>query len=163
MALSVALHKKIVNFLMSLPNINDSNGQQAFINSAALDDPLQRLIKFPGSPAQFFQLLVPQLVKYGQLEDGRNALEAILEATKDYVGRDKKAYCDRLIQELRVALDIDPQPQNPEESSLPLDQNKLVVFVSSIMEEFRDVSAEVGSALKKMYTDTFIYELNETF
>ena len=42
MTLSVALKSKIVNFLESLPNINDSDVRQAFINRAALDEQLYR-------------------------------------------------------------------------------------------------------------------------
>jgi len=96
--ISSELNKKIVNFLTSLPGINDRNGQQALINRAGLDKQLQDQIKFPGSTAQFFDLLVPTLVQYGQIEDGRNALESVLEAAKDYVGKNRRAYCDRLIE-----------------------------------------------------------------
>lgn len=49
----------------------------------------------------FCQLLVENLIKYGKLEDGRDALEAVLESAKNRVGRDKSEYCDMLIQELR--------------------------------------------------------------
>lgn len=104
MVLSVELKKKIFNFLTSLPNIHDNDGQKAFIEHAALDEQLQRQIKFPGSAAQFFGLLVPVLVQYGQLKDGRNALVAVLEAAKDRVGRNRRAECDELIQEVRNIL-----------------------------------------------------------
>ncbi len=95
------LERKVVDFLVSLPNINNKSGQQALIYRAGLDKQLQDQINFPGSPGQFVELLVPQLVRYGQLEDGRNALIAVLEAAKDYVGQDRRAYCDDLIRHLR--------------------------------------------------------------
>ncbi|MCP5085383.1 MAG: hypothetical protein GY952_01050, partial [Rhodobacteraceae bacterium] len=50
----------------------------------------------------FFELLIPQLVKYGHIEDGRNALEAVLEAAEIFVGQSKKESCESLIQQLRA-------------------------------------------------------------
>jgi hypothetical protein len=102
MGLPVELNNKIVEFLKSLPNIHDSNSQRALLLGAGLDSELQGQIYFSGSPAQFFQLLIPTLLSYGKLKDGRDALEAVLEAAKNSVGQDKKDYCDSLIQELRL-------------------------------------------------------------
>ena len=101
MALSVELHIVIVDFLISLPNVNDSSGRKALIYRAGLDANLQSLIEFSEPLGQFFELLVPQLISYGKLNDGRNALEAVLESAKDYVGSEKKRECDNLIQELK--------------------------------------------------------------
>jgi hypothetical protein len=101
-----ALHKKIVEFLISIPNVHDSNTQRALIYSAGLDTQLQNQINFVGPPAQFFPLLVSILRSYGKLEDGRNALEAVLESAKSYVGQDRRDYCDTLIQELRVVSNL---------------------------------------------------------
>ncbi len=101
-----ALHQKIIEFLTSLPNIHDSNTQRALIYNARLDTQLQNQINFAGPPAQFFQLLVPTLSSYGKLEDGRTALEAVLEAAKQNVGKDKREYCDTLIQELRAISNV---------------------------------------------------------
>jgi len=50
---------------------------------------------------QFFQLLVSTLNKYGTLNDGRDALEAVLEAAKGSVGRDRRDDCESLIQQLQ--------------------------------------------------------------
>ncbi len=105
MTLSVELHKKIVDFLISLPNTKDSNGRKALIQGAVLDAQLQSQISFSEPPLQFFQSLIPLLVEYGQLEDGRNTLEAVLEAAKDYIGPDRRACCDQLIDQLRSAKD----------------------------------------------------------
>ena len=97
---SFILHQKIVDFLTSLPNIDDSSTQRALIYGAGLDEDLQHQIHFVGSATQFFQLLVPILSKYGKLIDGRNALESVLESAKKYVGQEKKEYCDKIIKEL---------------------------------------------------------------
>ena len=94
------LQNKIVEFLASLPNIEGIEGQQAFILTAGLDATLQNQIHFGGTKYQFFQLLVSTLANYGTLDDGRNALKAIIEASKSYKGKDKREYCDSLIQQL---------------------------------------------------------------
>lgn len=128
MDLPFELNKEIVDFLTSLPNINDSNGQQTLIHRAALDEQLQRQIKFPGSAVQFFDLLVPVLVRYGQLEDGRDALEAVLESAKDFVGLDRKKDCDVLIQELHKWCDEQtqepPSPKGPKDDSSTPDSSQ---------------------------------------
>ena len=110
MTLPANLHKEVVDFFISLPNIKDSNGRKAFIQGAVLDAQLQSQIDFSVPPVQFFQLLIPRLIEYGQLEDGRNALEAVLEAAKDYIGQDKKVHCDQLITQVRAALDKEKKP-----------------------------------------------------
>lgn len=98
--LQLELDRKIVAFLVSLPGLHDSDSWRAFISHAGLDASLQRQINFSGPASQFFELLVLLLKDYGKLEDGRNALEAIIEAAKGYVGQDRRAYCDTLIQDL---------------------------------------------------------------
>lgn len=100
MKLPVTLQSDIIEFLKSLPNINDNGNQRVFIYSAGLDSELENQIQYIGSLTQFITLLVATLSKYGKLHDGRYALEAILESTKNYIGEDRRAYCDRLIVEL---------------------------------------------------------------
>ncbi len=109
MELPFELHKKIVNFLTSLPNIHDSNNQRALIYSAGLGE-LQAQIPFGSSSAQFFQVMINILINYGNLSDGRNAFNALLEATKIYVGQDRQNYCDGLIQELRAVQEMSSRP-----------------------------------------------------
>lgn len=98
--LTVALRRQIVNFFMSLPNIHDPYALQALIHSASLDPQLLSQISFTGASGQFFQLLLPILIQYGKLQDGRYALQAVLEAAKGFVGADRKAECDSLIRVL---------------------------------------------------------------
>ena len=102
-----ALQKRIIEFLLTLPNLHDSAQQQAFLNSAGLDPQLQQRIRVADPPSQFFHLLAPLLSQYGTLEDGRQALQAILEAAKAYIGRDGQAVCESLIQELHDVMNTD--------------------------------------------------------
>ena len=106
------LRKRIVDFLASLPNVHDSDFQQAFIKNAELDDELESQIAYGTSSSQFFSLMVSMLTNYGTLEDGRNALEAILEAAKQYIGQDKKVYGEQLISAVREATDFSKIPQH---------------------------------------------------
>jgi len=98
------LHKKIVGFLSSLPSVHDNDERKAFLYSAGLDAQLQNQLNFALPPIQFFQLLVPILSKYGTLADGRNALKAVLQSAKSFVGQQKQEYCDILIQEFDAVL-----------------------------------------------------------
>lgn len=100
------LYQKMIKFLTTLPSIYDSNMQQALVDSAGLDPELEKQIRTGMSPTQFAHLLIPTLRDYGSLEDGRYALVAILEATRGYVGPNKQAECDRLIQELQSVLKV---------------------------------------------------------
>ncbi len=112
MKLSMTLQTKIVDFFRSLPNIHDPEGQQAFIYHIGFEPQLQDQIPIGKSPAQFVPLLVSMLLKYGKLDNGRFALEVALEAAKSYVGQDKQAYCDSLIQELHDSLSGEPNDSN---------------------------------------------------
>ncbi len=100
MKLSVKLKNEIINFLKSLPNLDDIKSRRAFIYSVGLDPQLKAQIPFDDPPAQFVPFLVSILINYGRLEDGRYALEAVLEIAKNYIGQDKREYCDILIQKM---------------------------------------------------------------
>ncbi len=102
--MNIPLNKEIVVFLLSLPNIDNSNSQRSLLYSAGLDKKLIHQISIGGSTDQFIHLLVHTLITYGTLEDGQNALVALLETAKQYIGRDKQAECDRLIQNLQATL-----------------------------------------------------------
>lgn len=102
MKLPVILQHKIVEFLQSLPNIDDISKRQAFIYSLGLDTELQAQLSFQDPPAQFVPLLVKIMLQYGKLHDGRYALETLLEATKNFIGEDRRTQeCEPLIQELQ--------------------------------------------------------------
>lgn len=96
-----SLNQKITEFLLSIPNIGDSNMQQALIYGAGFDDELCHQLTIGVSAVQFVQLLMATTSNYGKLKDGRNALEAVLETGKNYVGMDKQRNCEVLIQKLK--------------------------------------------------------------
>ena len=84
------------------------------IFSAGLEPQLQNQLNFGIPAAQFVELLVSILKSYGRLGDGRDALEAILEAAKQYVGKDRQAYGDTLIQALHDHKQPSTPPQPPD-------------------------------------------------
>ena len=134
--ISITLQNKIIDFLIALPSIHGSSGQQAFIFGAGLDQALQGHINFGRPPAQFFKLLVQTLSDYELLRDGRDALEAVLESAKGYVGTNKRSYCDTLIRELRKERQESPQTQeqaadrqeSSKENTVQNSENLLVDF-----------------------------------
>lgn len=123
MKLPIKLQEKIVDFLISLPNIYDSESQRAFVYRIGLDQQLQDQILFGKPPAQFVPLLVSTCLDYGKLDDGRHAIIAVLESTKRYVGQDKKICADILIKELRKCQPKHVQSEitsSPNETLYPL-------------------------------------------
>lgn len=93
------LTRKTVEFLQSLPLVDDKNGRQALLLDANLDQELSSLISLEEPTMVFFQQLIPLLVRYGQLKDGCDAVGAILKAGQRRVGGNRKEDCDSLIQE----------------------------------------------------------------
>lgn len=108
MELPATLQKNIIDILKSLPVLDDTKSRQAFIYSAGLDSQLKDLIDFDKPVAQFAPLLVSTLIKYGELHDGRHALESVLETAKGYVGQDRQLHCDKVLQELHTYLQAPP-------------------------------------------------------
>jgi hypothetical protein len=175
--LPFTLRKKIVEFLASLPNVHDSSALRAFLYNAGLDTQLQNQIKFDVPPAQFFQLLVPTLWSYGTLGDGRNALKAVLESAKDYVGQQRKEYCDTLIRELNGVLGGEEYPRsqdvntpmrilflaaNPHDTDrLRLDQEARTIDERLRTAEFRD-RFDLVSHWAVRHTDLSEYLLRHT-
>lgn len=96
------LHQKIIGFLKSIPNIEEHSTQKALIADAALDANLHFQIDFRCPPLHFFPSLISTLNQYGELEDGRDALEAVLETAKGYVGKKQQNNCCLLLKELRA-------------------------------------------------------------
>ncbi len=100
MELPTDLNTNIVKYLTSLPNIANEKTRRALVYGASLDTPLEELIDFNVSGStQFFQLLIHDLIRFGKLQDGRDPLESLLKASQQYVGVDRKPYCELLIQE----------------------------------------------------------------
>jgi len=93
---------KIAEFLSSIRAINTEDGQRALVYSAALDEELERQILFGRAPIVFYQLLVCALTCYGKLRSGQDALEAVLQAARGFVGVDRQEYCDTLLQEWHI-------------------------------------------------------------
>lgn len=96
------LRKHITDFLQKIPNITDSSSQRAFIESVGFEPRLCQQIQFGGLAHQFFSLLISTLMNYGTLDDGRNALEALLETAKEMIGKEGQVWYDELIQELQL-------------------------------------------------------------
>ncbi len=122
MELSGILQNKIIEFLKSLPNIGDTKSRRAFIYSMALDSELNDQISVDEPPAHFVPLLVSVLIDYGGLKGGRHPLEVVLKTAKDYIGHDKKQYCDHLIQELQTNIE-----QNSIHDHIPSPRYKTVI------------------------------------
>jgi hypothetical protein len=111
--LPTGLHARIIDFLKSLPNLADENGQRAFIYAAGVDAALQAQIRFSLPLAEFVPFLVATLTNYGELQDGRYALRVVLETAQQYIGLDRQAACESLIQELSDYLKTAPLQGKP--------------------------------------------------
>jgi len=97
MEISKELITDVISFLQNLPLVNDKNGRAGLLLEANIDQSLFHLISFEGANSIFFSELVYLFLQYGQLEDGRYALQAILETAKNRIGLDKRKYCDTLL------------------------------------------------------------------
>ncbi len=101
------LYDPIVDFLTSLPtSISSSSSQQSFCYSAGLDGSLEQQLPFGVPAGQFMQHLVTKCMKYGTLPSGQHALIAVLKAAKNYVGKNRKEYCDTLIKAVKLFFKI---------------------------------------------------------
>lgn len=102
MQLTLELNKKIIDFFNNLPNIESLETRKALLNSASLDKMLINQINFHVSTQKFVESVVNILISYGNLEYGRDALEAALEAAKNFIGIEGQNSAQGLIQELRI-------------------------------------------------------------
>ena len=100
MTLSFELRRDISAFLLALPDISNERFQRSLLLEAGLDESLTQQLQF-AAPAVFVPHLLDHLVKFGALDDGRNALIAVLNAAKRSVGKDRRAVCDALIDAVR--------------------------------------------------------------
>lgn len=161
--LSFPLRRKIIQFLTSLSNVHDNYSQRAFIESAGLDNELVGQIKF-GDPAnQFFELLVPILSQYGELQDGRTALIAMLEAAKEYVGPQKKADCGVLIEEVQKVWEVPPLSNSESESVIPIikafqeeDKPVFVVYGDISCSYIKGIASTFQKHFRQFQNDSYI-------
>jgi hypothetical protein len=92
--------------------------RHALVKSTGLDERLQRQLDCDAAPAYFVPQLVDVCSRYGNLADGRDALEAVLDAAKTYVNTSQRVACDQLIALLRVTR-IPRQTRPPRRRMIP--------------------------------------------
>ncbi len=97
------LRKEIVELLVGLPAVSEPNGRRAILLKSGLDEVL-REIDCTGTPSDFATRLVAQLYRFGSLQCGQHALDALLEGLKEYFGLDKQTEIETLRERLRVHL-----------------------------------------------------------
>ncbi|MCP4428724.1 MAG: CHAT domain-containing protein, partial [Chloroflexi bacterium] len=138
------LNKAIADFLTSIPNMNDAGMYRTLLYSAGLDQALLNQISFSGPPVQFVYMLISTLSAYGALEDGRNALAAILQSAQNYVGPNRKAECERLIQAIQTPPTATQSPTRTNAGG-----------IDSQAERCRDLADNIQNALQliKEYED----------
>lgn len=96
------LQLQIRELLAALPTIAQSDMRHALVETARLDLALQQQLNCDATPANFIPQLVGACSRYGNLNDGRDALAAVLDAAKSYVNVSQRAVCDELIARLRL-------------------------------------------------------------
>lgn len=105
----------IAQFFAALPSIGNSAARRALMYQAGLDERLINQLDFEGDAYSFCHNAIAKLAKYGKLENGRDALDAVLQAAQAGVGRDKQAECEQLRQRWRDAHTA-PVPPLPKKS-----------------------------------------------
>lgn len=156
METTLAVQKKIIDFLLSLPNIHDSDSQRALLYQTGLDLRIQGQIPIGKPPAQFVPSLVCILLDYGKLNDEKYALEAVLEVAKTYVGQDKKAYCDTLIHEWhkartkKAAIETPLNQAQVSTSSESLNTTKVSLTVIEELQQRHDL---LGEKIRLLHQD----------
>ena len=74
MEIPIKLKQKIIDFLVTLPDIHDGDSQRAWLYYAGLDSQLQEQLLFGKPLMQFIPLLVSKSLHYGKLGSGRKPL-----------------------------------------------------------------------------------------
>jgi formylglycine-generating enzyme required for sulfatase activity len=112
---SAALVKaQLIDFLKNLPALASEDTRRAVAISAGFDSDLLSRLDYKGAPTTALPRLVDTIASYGELLDGRNALEAFLSIIRTTVGLDSKEYLDSLIDSWRTV----PKDQTTSSSSL---------------------------------------------
>lgn len=89
---------KLINYIRSVPNIETVNGRRALFFTANLSE-FEHRINWEGPTSNFVELLIPELIRCGNTQDGRDPINALLEATKERVGENRKRDCANLQEE----------------------------------------------------------------
>lgn len=97
MEISTVLRNKIIDHLETISYLNEEKSRQSLVDRAGLDKNLKIQIYYTGTISQFCELLISALINYGQLEDGRDPIIAILEASKSFSSVTLQKKCDQLI------------------------------------------------------------------
>lgn len=100
---------ELVDFLCSLPSIQSRAARDTLLISAGLDPALRNSLSSDLPVGQFFAQVLDEAVKYGQLQDGRDALDAVMEAAYRLVGDNRQKEGKRLLQSFRAAVREEPQ------------------------------------------------------
>lgn len=96
------VYTKYVSYMQNMLRICDTvsaASTQPKLHEANLDPELLGIISCEEPTTIFFSRLVESLLKYGQIADGRHALEAVLESARGRVGQNKRKDCDTLLKE----------------------------------------------------------------
>lgn len=128
MFINSELYRKIVDFLITVPQLDNRAGRKAVLLYAGLGK-LISSIDLAGNTKQFVSILIDTLYKYGIFYDNKNALIVFLEGIKDSVGKDRKETLDYFIKELS---NISPKP-----SIIKNIHNKLIDYTSFIKDRTR--------------------------
>ena len=80
----------LTDFLSSVSMFDTVSNRRALILRAGFDENLLRQIEFDGSTVTFTTDLIDKCISYGQLQDGREAVDAFLDSIKTLIGPDKQ-------------------------------------------------------------------------
>jgi hypothetical protein len=100
MPITQALRMAIIDCLETWPGIDQLDGRKALVAQAGLDARLARRIMYSGPLEDFCGILVADLEEYGSLDDGRHALQALVQA----LASDGAMDCGLLLTDLKLQL-----------------------------------------------------------
>ncbi len=98
------LRQDIVKFLTPLPALEEPQRRTSFMITAALDIELIQEINIQGASKPFCEHLYDRANLYGAMNDGRDAIIAILDATKTYVGPNEQHRIQGYIEQRQQTL-----------------------------------------------------------
>ena len=103
MKVSPALHKEIVEYLLSLPGVSKDLCQKSWIPSAGLANRVVQQVNWNGPIDTVFSELVGLLAAYGKQENGQPALCAFLEVTSGSGGIEHQQALEGLLMKTQQA------------------------------------------------------------